>query len=898
MKDNMKKIYLFLLAAAGILAVASCAREELVDKSDVAAPEEVTTFTFGFDATKTALVGGKTTWEAGDVIRVFTSNAGFYRDVTVPDEAVGQSSFSADVNIKDTLYYAVYPIEACTSVSGGKINVTLPTSPDGRFASANICVASTKGSDFQMKNATAVLKINVTSGNVVEILQINAKNTMVGNLAVGFGADTLNYTVSSPSKSVTIAVGGIDGDYYIPVVPGTYEKDFAVTALRGNGGYQTLKTTVDNEVKLNQLFNLGTIGNNLSAGLTGEGTEDKPFVVSNLGEWTAFQASVNLGKPYTGEFVSLETDITEAVIKPVSYYVSDDTQFPFNGIFKGNNRTIKVDIDGENCESADEIALFANIGPGAVIQDLTVEGKVTSTGVDVGGIVGWAHGNASSMITLKNLTNKAVISTSNVCSGGVAAYVYYTNIENCKNEGTVTSTATAGSGMYFPAGNNYSASNYNSGNGGVVGWAQNSNIKDCSNTAAITGFNKVGGVAGTTYWTNVDNATNSADITGTGYYEGNNIGSQMQCTFGSAAGGVIGWVHTSGNIKNCSNSGNIVGKTGIGGVVGFANSSQSATPTFENMLNTGKVTSNVEGTGKSHPRGIAGFNAGTGGVFGTVMNHGARQTKVIIAKNTGDVFSPTVNTGGVIGLLADHGNATKPSYKIIDQCVNEGNVTGGPYWVGGIIGYCFSRYVGRQTIRNCVNRGKVTGTRESGNGTVAGGILGGIGANVATYNTESYDHLQIYNCYNEGEVVYSSTSLTVPYVGGIAGNLPIKAGAFQNNYNYGFVGRADHAELPAAVLGYVGELVGRQDANLVHYSYYPKTNVGPVGTNGTAARTDTVIDYDTDGNLSANVTANGKSCSKLIDALNEWQNYYVGAGNVYFNWTGAANHPVHDTTMN
>ena len=90
MKDNMKKIYLFLLAAAGILAVASCAREELIDKSGEAVNEETTTLTFSFGETKTALVDGKTTWEAGDKIRVYTSNAGFYRDVEVPAEAVGK----------------------------------------------------------------------------------------------------------------------------------------------------------------------------------------------------------------------------------------------------------------------------------------------------------------------------------------------------------------------------------------------------------------------------------------------------------------------------------------------------------------------------------------------------------------------------------------------------------------------------------------------------------------------------------------------------------------------------------------------------------------------------------------------------------------------------------------
>ena len=126
------------------------------------------------------------------------------------------------------------------------------------------------------------------------------------------------------------------------------------------------------------------------------------------------------------------------------------------------------------------------------------------------------------------------------------------------------------------------------------------------------------------------------------------------------------------------------------------------------------------------------------------------------------------------------------------------------------------------------------------------------------------------------------------------GNLTTNS-AFQNNYNRGYVGRSDHAEPTAAELGYMGELIGRQGGNYAHYCYYPKTKVGPVGTNGTAARTDTVVDYDEEGNLGAPVTANNKSCTTLLDALNEWQNYYVKYD--YFNWTGPANHPVHASTM-
>ena len=68
-----------------------------------------------------------------------------------------------------------------------------------------------------------------------------------------------------------------------------------------------------------------------------------------------------------------------------------------------------------------------------------------------------------------------------------------------------------------------------------------------------------------------------------------------------------------------------------------------------------------------------------------------------------------------------------------------------------------------------------------------------------------------------------------------------------------------------------------------------------MGANGTAANATTVVAFDAEGNLAMPVTANKIDCTTLIQALNEWQNYYVANG--YFNWTGPAGHPVFDTTQ-
>ena len=320
------------------------------EKKSLSPPAELPTArppcSLSFDNTKTALVGGKTTWTGGEVVRIYNHTATFYQDVTVPESEAGKASAQIEVNMADTSYYAVYPATAAKACAPGKVTVNIPSNPDGLFASANICAGHSEGTALKLRNVTAVLKVNINSGNVIEILQVNAKNAMVGDCEVDLSGTDPVVTVKTGTKSATVAIGGIDGDYYIPVAPGTYAEEFAVTALRGNGGFQTLKSTQANDIAINTIYPLGTIGNDLSRGLAGEGTEASPYVISNLGEWGAFAASVNLGNPYEGKYVRLDTDIDEGVSTPIGYYLAVDEQAPFAGVFLGNNHSVALDMQG------------------------------------------------------------------------------------------------------------------------------------------------------------------------------------------------------------------------------------------------------------------------------------------------------------------------------------------------------------------------------------------------------------------------------------------------------------------------------------------------------------------------------------------------------------------------
>ena len=934
----MKQIRLFLYAAISALAVASCAKEaELVEPEAIASGEKtVLTLSLGGSDTKTALVGGKTTWTAGDVVRIYNATGTYSQDVEVPAAATGLASAELEVSMKDTMYFAVYPATAANGCSAGKVGIKLPSNPDGLFASANICAAQSKGTNLQMRNVTAVLKVNINSGNVIEILQVNAKNAMVGTYEADLsGADPV-LTAKSGTKSATVAVGGVDGDYYIAVAPGTYAEEFSVTALRGNGGYQTLTSSQSNEVAINTIVPLGTIGNDLSNGLSGEGTEGNPYVIANLGEWGAFVASVNLGNPYAGKFIKLDTDVEEGVNTPIGYYIAADEQFPFAGHFAGNSHSIKVDIEGENCKSQSYCALFGLVDAGASISDINVSGSVKATGDYAAGIIGCARGAESDSVRISNCKSSVVVTTNGVYVGGVVAHASYAVVNNCSNTGDLTgdntvagvlaygfhsvvnnginsgsvkATKNSATAMYYHGANAYVIENgagsgsFNNGVGGVVGYAQNTDLYDCSNSGNVSAFMKVGGVLGQGYWSTIKNATNSGTVVGTGQLSVR-ADSQVGFQWGSVAGGIVGWINTYGYVADCNNSGNVKSKGGNGGIVGHitTQNNSSSYPKIIKCINTGKIESE-----EAYSGGTAYVaNPAVGGICGSEYIYRTYVPSITGCVNKGDVSSTTNNVGGILG-LAYQGQAIRGGTPTIDNCVNEGNVTA-KFWVGGILGVSGSRYTSMlTTVVNCANHGKVLATGYAADKRLpssgAGGIVGVTTAFNLNYRPDR--QIRIANCYNDGDVLFRNKDAVKPRVGGIIG-CSWGAGEIWNNYNCGFVGLESKEPLSDDLKKYVGAVAGQQDKNNISFSY-SLADILDGQVIGTAEKdsevdatvaANTVVTYDAEGTLKMPVTVNKIDCTTLLQALNEWQNAHASDDNAYKynNWTGNAAHPVLDTT--
>lgn len=229
--------------------------------------------------------------------------------------------------------------------------------------------------------------------------------------------------------------------------------------------------------------------------------------------------------------------------------------------------------------------------------------------------------------------------------------------------------------------------------------------------------------------------------------------------------GLFGYVTNSGAICNLRVTNSFVqGRDHVGGIVGSAKKFL-----IKNCINEAKVSSS------NYAGGIAGWlqdsevcyciNKGyieinssyAGGIAGNGYND-----KISNCKNFGNISSLNAYIGGILGdariieinYCENHGNISSSrgyaggicgspnSDVLIRNCCNRGDVTGG-YIIGGVVG------VGG-TIEHCFNSGNISATSTINDGD-AGGISG-------------YSSI-ITNCFNIGEV----TSIG-KYFGGIVGN--------------------------------------------------------------------------------------------------------------------------------
>ena len=176
--------------------------------------------------------------------------------------------------------------------------------------------------------------------------------------------------------------------------------------------------------------------------------------INSTDDWNTFVNNVNEGNDYSGLTVSLNKDISGVTT------MVGTSGHPFRGTFDGQLHTLTVNINATERNAAP----FNHVD-GATIQNLRTAGNVTSSNMDIAGIVANVSGNT----TIRNCTSSIyLLSTrsADVDAGGIVSHVndnQTVNVIGCSFTGRI---------QYSFGGNE---------GGGIVGWLR------AGATANVTG---------------------------------------------------------------------------------------------------------------------------------------------------------------------------------------------------------------------------------------------------------------------------------------------------------------------------------------------------------------------------------------------------------------------------
>ena len=458
---------------------------------------------------------------------------------------------------------------------------------------------------------------------------------------------------------------------------------------------------------------------------SGSGTADNPYKIFYKDEFNELRNCLNQEGVYyilMNDLDLSEDDWLSNNYPTQGWQPVGSTSAPFKGILDGNGKTISGFSITRT--SSDYVGLFGAV-EGATIKNLTLKGDIKGKAY-----VGSLFGSGSATVT--NYTFEGTVTGTGDYVGGVGG-----------SQSTASSTITVHATV---KGVSYTGGIYGKGAG----------LTSASFTSQVTGTSYVGGLEGQGSGT-FSSCTVVAPVTGTSSCVGGLVGyANAAITFRNnciqqgnvrgttSIGGLVGNAQSSFTATNCSQEGDITGSTSgsVGGLAGFVKSSFTAT----NCSQKGRITGNGDSVG-----GLVGYAYSltantcsqegiiTGGKYvGGLVGHTEISSTVSTATNCsqeGDITGTGNYVGGLVGCV---GPFTVSYYN------HEGSVSGQQY-TGGSVGYAS----GTITLGNCTQRGNVSGT------TQTGGIIGYSGSGAVTLTS----------CFAEGDITGST------YVGGICGQI-------------------------------------------------------------------------------------------------------------------------------
>lgn len=293
---------------------------------------------------------------------------------------------------------------------------------------------------------------------------------------------------------------------------------------------------------------------------SGDGTVNKPFLISTAAELAWFRDHVNENYDNVKSSAKLTADIDLSDF----CHAADDSKIEkswvpignsnnkYQGTFDGNNKTItNLYINASQLN----VGLFGCTYEGT-IKNLTFEyANVTNTNNYVGVLVGKAFWGS----TLQNIkiSNTCQIKGGNY-TGGIAGYLDG-NAYNCVNCATVQGIKYIGGlcGFYSISrtGNSMTAcANYGNvtasslGVGGLVGYFDSGTIQDCANYGDVKGTDRIAGMAGSVNNGKIQNVFSYGYISVTNKTQ--NVGMAFGYSYSGATEGMVAYYSGAKLIAN------------------------------------------------------------------------------------------------------------------------------------------------------------------------------------------------------------------------------------------------------------------------------------------------------------------------------------------------------------
>ena len=643
---------------------------------------------------KSTFSGKQIGWETSDKVAVYDGKAKREFSVTAVND--GKATLTGMVAAGATDFYAVFPYSAARDVlpsEDGKIYISVPQEQvlaEGKNFDEDAFVTTGKIVDNHVtfKNAVSLLKLHVPSGVTSVSLKGFAGENIVGGTSV-------SATLKPAGESFT------EGDYYIAILPVTFNTGFKVIYEdAAKSDIAIKKNTSKVEFPVNG-------GQDITAATASLAWIPNPLISEDdllyfVGNQTA----------YAGEAAKLGQDIA---------LTKQWTPVDLKGTLDGQGYT----ISGLNVNMNGGLGAMCSISSGAVLMNMIVEGSITYAATAKNsptGLVGHLHG------TMYNVTNRATISASSSADllylGGLAGWVHGNGkLIDCVNEGTLTLGTVVGSGyvggvagvIYSDSGAGLvqgcvnkgivkSSATSTGGLGGIVGVQESGMMAGCVNKGnvvadAVRSSCGVGGVVGQVY--------NCASVVAKIHQCINEGTMAINTSNQVATGGVVGLLYdnaASVEITECVNNSNlsveVVKKRGTSGMDGFylggivgginaANTSANANiiSSCRNLATVSAVPASSPGT--SNAVKVGGICGNTRGLVTLKNNENAGNVTLESTQADGSFCS----IGGIVGELGDPWNNEDVNVSVTGN-VNNATVlskTNTNYSAaGGIVGCAFT----------------------------------------------------------------------------------------------------------------------------------------------------------------------------------------------------------------